>query len=456
MSNYLYADIGSTSELSLSAYSLNRGDSNLYFRIYTADNYVLSPGSYVRAIFVPSGITTLSEPIESYSLSGLLVRLRSGKTFNDNTYGIFSAIGGENNSSVNDYLSFNEIKITDYSWENTNFNLHWITVKNSIETYGSISGIWSYPHNVQNNEIQISGSMSSSGNLMNYSVKWNSINNEGSTEYGSSPSDGPYKLTVTNLSDHSYASGFSDWIYYPSGTMSSGIYFSLPFNDERLNFTSPAMYNFHIANVSASSNKNESNEKIIEINHQKFIDNDNFFKNLDSQVFTSPDISKLQKVGEIKIDKDVINRRRLSIGINDISVNSNKYLKNGTYISKYYPLDFNIYTFSLKVIENIPTIENINPYELVKYYIEFNSIWEPISPINRNDEYLNGALLPKLYIFDKGENTSYIKYIENPNIATFRVKILFDMTLVNTDNFVSPEIIDYKCLVLNKEKVIGI
>jgi len=457
MAEYFYADLGSVTSPSLNLESVNKGDSNLYFKITPTGNYTLTPGSVVKAIIVPSNTTTLSSPSGAFSVSGLLTRLRGSKPYNDSSLGIYSVIGGENNSSSNVYLSFSDIKINNYAWENTSFDLHWLFQRGNVESYGSVSGVYSLPHNIQNNEVVISGLLIDSGNLMRYNLYWNNITNEGSTNYGSgSYADGPYRCLVNYAWNSGVVdvTGFVDWNYYPSGVFSSGITFDIPYMDPRIN--APAIYNFNIANVGAGLDQSGSLIKVIKIDHQSFIDSENYFKNMDDEVFNSPNISFLKKVDEIKIEPGIINRKRLSIGINDIAIKNNTYVKQGFYISPYYPLDFNIYTFSLKVKEYIPEYDGLNQYDIIKYFCEFNSKWERISPITRGDELYNGILIPKLFVFDSGTNTSNVKYLEFGNVRSFRIKIVFDLSSIKDNKFISPEIYDYKCMIFNKDQFLNI
>lgn len=452
MSNYFYANLGSSSVPSLSIYPVNKGDTNLYLRI--SGNYLLTPGSKLKAIIVPSGITILPDPVDSFSVDGLLTRMRSNKTYYDITYGLFSAVGGENNSDSNINFSFTDIKINDYYWENTPFNLHWLLQRGDYEIYGSVSGVYTLPHNIQNSEVSISGNLTTSG-TMSYFIKWDTIYNETASGYGSSPTDGPYRFKVTYAHNSGVIiSGLSDWVYYPANTMLSGIYFTLPYNDDRTSYNTPAIYNFYLSNVSADPTKPKPSDKIILIDHQKFTDSENFFKNLDEIAFTAPDVSRLKKVGTIKIDPGIINRKRLSIGINDISVKDNTYVKQGIYVSPYYPVDFNLYTLSLRSVEKIPEYQNLDPYKIIQYFIEINSKWEQISPINRGDELIGNILVPKIFVFDKGQSdNSQVKFIETGNVNNFRVKIVFDLTNLNESKFIPPEVFDYKCIIFDKDQL---
>lgn len=458
MADYFYIDLGASARPVLTMTPVNKGDANLYFKVTPTGNFTLNPGSKVKAVIVPSGITTLSQPSEAFSVSALLTRMRASQPYNDSSLGIYSLIGGENNSSEDVILSFSDLKINDYTWENTPFNIHWLYQRGSGEAYGSESGIYSLPHNIQNSEIIISGLLVDSGNLMRYTLYWDSITNAASTNYGTAGyATGPYRVLVNYVynSGSLIASGFPSWVYYPSTIFTNGISFDLPYNDPRSN--SPAVYNFNIANIGASLTQSGSLNKVIKIDHQKFISSENYFKNLDREVFNSPNPALLKKVpDDIKIEANVINRKRLSIGINDIAIKNNTYVKQGVYVSPYYPLDFNIYTFSLKVKEFIPKYKDLISYDVVKYYGEFNSKWERISPITRGDELEGNDLVPKLLVFDKGLGTGNVKYLELGNVRSFRIKIVFDLSNIKESNFISPEIYDYKCIIFNKDQFLNI
>jgi hypothetical protein len=460
MANYFYADLGTLSSPSITMAPYNQGGNNLYFRVYTTSNYSLPPGCKVKAIIVPSGITTLPDPSGVFSVSELITRLRKNKVYSDETLGIFSVTGGENNSSSTMDLTFNNVKINQsgYSWENYPFNLHWLVQRKDLsEVYGSVSGIYSLPHNIQNNELTISGQLISSNNLMKYTLFWNAINNESGYV-----SNGPYRCLVnyTWNSGNAFVSGFTNWVYYPAGNTVSGITFNVPFNDPRTYYGTnsstgvPAQYDINITNVGKTGYT--SLNKVIKINHQTFNNTNNYFKNLDSEVFQHPNPELFKKVDEVKILPEVIDRKRLSIGINDINIKNNTYVKKGMYISPFYSLDIDMYTFSLKVDEFIPVFSSLNPYDIVKYYVEFNSKWERISPITRGDEFEDKILVPKLIVFDKAENTNTIKYIDSGNIKGFRIKIVFDLSSLGDVKFTSPEVYDYKCMIFTKDQFLNI
>jgi len=460
MATIFRVDLGTTSSIDLGLSALNLGDSKLHFEIDGATSYQIQPTSKVRAMIVPSSST-----ITSTEISGLLTRQNIQ---NIPTSGFYFFEGGENNSSQ-DNLTFKTLTIDEIQWENQTFDLHWVVLRGNDVFYDSNTiGIYSLPHNIQPSEIIISGNLLSGGDQIKYDIIWNEIQNDDDIQYGSYPSDGPYSLNVLYKypSVGDYVSGFSSTIYYGSGTMSSGISIILPFYDERKTYqNTPAIYNFELNNVTASGNilmKPGSTPLVITIDHQKMLDSNFYFKNLDNYTFKYADKNKLRKMDiPIKIDSSIINRTRIGIGISDISIKENTYVKQGIYVSKQYPLDFNMYTFSLRVNETIPDYSNLNPYDMVKYYVEFNSNkWEAISPINRKDEYFNGSLVPKIFIFDKTPDediSDQVKYIiYNSNVNAFRLKIIFDLSSVIESKFIPPEIRDYKCIIYDKDQFFNV
>lgn len=455
MANYFKTDLGPTSAAVLYLIPISLGDTKLYFRIGGAEYYTLQPGSKVRAMIVPSDAGVPVATIKDL--------LKRDNRVNDILQGYYYATGGENNSSENDTLTFDPIKIENYDWENTKFDLHWMVLRGGDELYGSnLDGVYLFPHNVQSSEVQISGNLLGDGRLIQYQISWDPINNEDSADYGSSPTDGPYYFYVGYkyfYREGPSVSGFEDPIYYPSGTMDegSGITIVLPFHDERKQYQNvPAIYNFRLGNISAGSDKSGTKFLNVTMDHQVLIDSNKYFANLDNITFTHASKDKLKKVGEVEIEPGIINRKRLSLGINDVSVKDNTYVKQGIYVSNSYPMEFNIYTFSLKVDEMIPSYPNIDPYSVIKYFVEFNSNkWEQISPINRKDEYNGSTLIPKMFIFDKASEdaSEQVKYIDyNSNVNSFRIKIVFDLSKILESKFTPPEVRDYKCIIYDKDQ----
>lgn len=453
MSNYFTAVLGSGSVASLYLVPVNKGDANVYMRVSGVEDFVLRPSEKIKAMIAPN-----SAPLASGTAINLL-KQRTPK--DDTTNGYFFFDGGENNTQQNDSLSYSDLRVPR-NWENTSFDLYWYHTLDTIEDYGSYqSGVYSYPHNLQPGDITISGSLVSA-NTMEYRLILDEIANDDDANYGATPNDGPYAVKVEyKWPEGTNASGFSDYIYYDDSVLSSGIVFNLPYYDPRDAYNNaPAIYNFKVVYTSAGSDKPGSNPLTITLNHATLLDSSKYFQNLDEFVFTKADKDQLRRVDEVEIPPNIIDRKRMSIGINDIAIKDNTYVKKGSYVSPFYPVDFDMYTFSFRVKENIPNYGDINPYDLVKYYAEFNNnTWEPISPLERKEEYRNGILIPKMFVFDAANsdtngNVKFLNY--GSNITSFRIKITFDLSSIGSEKFPPPEIMDYDCIIFDKSQFLNL
>jgi hypothetical protein len=263
MSNFIRIDLDTTSRVELNLTGVNLGDTNIWMKTVPTQSYLLQPGSKVNAILLPN----------SHGLAASeVIELLQDNTQHDNyESGYFYVNGGKNLSAVEDTLSFDNTKINkknDYRWENTKFDLNWIFLRGADVLYGGFSGIYSIPHNVQSKEVVISGSLNSSSTMMDYSVKWDTFTNDNDAGYGSVPTDGPYvfqvdyknwnAVNVTGYLQDVACSNLSTPIYFSDTTMSSGIYFSVPFNDSRETANKiPAVYNIRIGNVGVSDGDNK-------------------------------------------------------------------------------------------------------------------------------------------------------------------------------------------------------
>ena len=164
----------------------------------------------------------------------------------------------------------------------------------------------------------------------------------------------------------------------------------------------------------------------------------------------------LERIGELEVTGDLVNKKRLSVGIDDIAVLGDVYSRQGVYISRFYTIDNPVYTFSLDVNEFIPDVPNINPYDMVKYYVEFqNQDWIRISPINRNDEYdENSNLVPKFIVLDnlgsEGVSPDILELPYDFSVYSLRLRIEFDLSDMESDVFITPEIRSYKCNVADR------
>lgn len=436
--------------------AFNTGGQDLGFRVSgDSTSITLAPNEKLHYMIVPSGLG-----FTDTQASGILY----GQTTDDEDTGQFFAYL-ENTTKDTKEFGYPTFTIPK-NWENTPFYLYWLkwipdTTFRSFDKYAS--GVFSFPHNLQPDNVTISGLLDSDEKTINYWVNYPVLKNEGHSEY-SGYTDLPYKVYVRytypdNSSPYNIdASGFeSGWKYYASGVMDSGIYFQLPFYDQRDSWENiPATYTFRLNYNSAGDVQPGSTPLDVVLNHA-FIQN-NFFSNLKSLAAAQPVKENLELVQNISIPADVISRRRLAIGIEDIKSVERVFKKNGVYVSNAYNLDFSIYTFSLHVEEFIPTYEGINPYDVVKYYVEFNNgEWYRISPINRDDEMEENTPVPKLFVFDSPpqiQQGTLLKYIEPDGlINNFRIKIVMDLTSLDDSIFVPPEVGKYKCMIFDKQHV---
>lgn len=439
-------------------YAFNTGGQDLGFEISgVANNFDLAPAERVKYMIAPTGVG-----LTDSQASGIL----SGNTSDNDTSGYYYAYV-ENTSRLTKSFSYPQIRFPK-DWENTDFYLYWLQwiPSSDFVSYGkSASSAVSFPHNLQPNEVSISGNLGSNNKTVDYTLTYTALKNEGSSNY-SGGTDLPYAVYVEyeypdNSSPYDLiASGFSSgWHYYSSGSATQGISFSLPFYDTRSTFDDlPAVYKFRINYNSMGTVASGSTPLDVVLNHNYI--SKNFFSDLAAYASSQPKLDNLKEVNTIIVPSDIISRRRLAIGIEDIQSVEKKFEKLGTFISNSYNLDFPIYTFSLKVDEYIPQYDNIVSYDLIKYYVEFDSgEWIRISPINRGEEYENGNAVPKMFIFDSAssDNTSLIRYLNSGgNINNFRLKIIIDMTQVSDSNFIPPEVKNYKCLLFDKEKFAGL
>lgn len=452
MANYFTAIIGSGDIASLSLLPVNKGAKS-YFRVSGVANYTIRPGEKIVAMVAPHA-TPLS--------SGTAVTMmKQSNPRDDFSNGYFFFEGGYNSTQEDDGLSYSDLELPR-EWENTEFDIYWLQTLGTLENYGTdLTGAYSYPHNIQPHEVIISGSLLSN-DTMTYKVFLSGIPNDTDANYGTPPTDGPYAFKAEYYWADGTGSievpGYSDYVYYGSDANTSGIGFTLPFHDPRDGFKQvPAIYNLKFVYVSAGTDKPGSQPITVKMNHASLIDSSTYFQNLDEFVFSHAEKDKLKRVGEVDVPPMVIDRKRVSVGINDIAIKDNTYVKQGTYVSPHYPLDFQVYTFSLKVKESIPEYGDLDPYDLIKYYVEFNNnTWERVSPLERRAEYEDGKLVPKMFVFDQSseetgsENVKFLHY--GSPVNTIRVKITFDLSAITEAKFPPPEIRDYKCVMFDKSQ----
>jgi len=430
----------------------------LGFEISGAANAItLAPGELLKYMIKPTGLV-----LTDSQMSGIL----KAETTNDNDTGQFFA-QVHNTSRVQQEFGYPRIEFPN-TWENTEFDVSWlsrIAGTNYAVFNKDVTATYSYPHNIDPNEVEISGSVSSTEKTISYRVSFSGLKNEDSSDYGISP-DLPYAFKVeyknhtTNSPTDLPASGFeSGWTFYPAGSAASGIAFDLPFYDLRDDAENiPATYTFFLNYKSAGYTGIKSTTLKIDLDHGKL--KGNYFSDLKAEAISQPKDEDLHKVTTINIPADIIARQRLVIGIEDIKSIEKVFTKNGVYVSNSYNLDFSIYTFSLKVNEFIPDYPGINKLDTVKYYVSFNNgEWQRMSPMEREIEKENENIIPKLFVFDMVNNieeASLVKYLnETGAINNFRIKIVIDVSSVTNATFVPPEIRNYKCMIFDKEHFIS-
>ena len=468
MANDFVTVLDSQSSVGITLAPLNLGNEFLYLALYPdVTTYPMSPTQKLRAVVIPSG-HGLSDTV----ISGML---RDENTTDEYDSGIYYQQNKNNSSDVR-YLYLNTIKIDNISYENTIYDVYWLNSLGDAHIFGSNNtGYYTFPHNIQPHEVSMSGTLISDSTNLQYTVVFNNITNENSITYSGAandPPDAPYYAHVTYLhldEDETYVSGqIGSGIYYDAGNAGSGITFNLPFYDLRPPApTTPAVYKLQINNNSASSTKPGSTPLDITLDHSSMSNGStsvgSFIKDLDSLASSTPNIKNIKKIEEdVYIEPDVIDRRRLSIRIEDVAIRENTYKRIGTFISEYTNLDYNMYTFSIRVKEFIPEYPDINKYDTIKYFIEFNNNeWEQISPINRSTEvFSTSKFIPKLFVFDLPPDESdlgsvkYLNYISATN--SFRIKIEFDLSSIKEAKFTPPEVMGYRAIIFDKAQFLDL
>ena len=419
------------------------------------------------------GIIPSSGTVSDSSMSGILAD--KNLMVNDSTSGLYFA--NFTNPISTTQIIKPKVHIPDKElWENTQFNLHWLHYRSqdNITIYdNNKEGIYSYPSKVTQDELKLIFTVSdilNSDATITISGYMREIKNSYDSVYNVlPPSGGPYWVSVAY--DQNSQTNPSGWennnkYFFSAGSAGNGIVnLSLPYYDPRQDPSKfPAKYYVTFGNYWAGAYSGQygyTGYDSVGCSHRIYVDCqsiDNGLRTLD-ETMTNFDVHNLQKVGEIEIPAGLIDRRRLVVGVKDIQINSNIYYKSGTFISNPYSVDFDIYTFSLDVDEYIPDYPNLNKYDLVKYYIEFNSQeWVRISPTKRDDEFDGEKIIPKMIIFDKlfdetnFQNVTFI--VPETSIRTFRLKIDIDLSSVPDKDIISPEIRNYKCIVFDKNQLI--
>ena len=451
MAQNIYISFDSPGSLGLYLTPLNRGDDYLYFQVNASGvNKNILDSERLRIAIVPHNTVVHDDMVTYLNSSKLVDKPVSG------IYGYeFTSISNTTYDSLNPVIS-----IPHYQWENRLYDVYWqINYGSTSTVYSNTSGVYSNTRNIKSDWVTVSANFSNES-YIDYKIYCSGINNEG----GVYENKGPYALKVsyspynsTNPLVKAKVGGEdytfpNDYVFYASGYNASGIAFSLPyFMPDNV---TPATYVFNIA-------YNGLNGKICTpvspvISHKNFTNN--YLRKLESHVSNNVDETKLKYVGDIKIPKEYNPfRKRLSIGIQDISVNQNNYNKSGTFISNQKAISFNIYTFTLRSDEFIPNYTGIDPYTVIKYYVDFgNGTWLQVSPNNRSIEYNSEGIIPKLVVFDQQplnfDSTQPVIYMPYENINSYRIKIVFDITAIGDQNIIPPEVREYKCLVSDRNK----
>lgn len=455
MADYVSIYVDSLDVVDLSVYPKNDNSDYIVMQI-SGTNISVAPTENVNALIIPSGHGKSDATISGLLLSSLKDNPSEGIYYS--TY--------INNTSQSKKLQFDPIRIKDHTWENTPFQLYWIAKLESTVAFNKKTEfVYSFPHNIQPGEIQLSGGLGGSDNIINYNIKWSGISNYDASEYSVHPSGGPYIYKVEYQYPDDNKTAVSDFISYnyTNVLMSTGISFQLPMYDARLNYQSYAIYKI-IVNNNCAENINDpgnpgSNFFSFVVDHNKV--RGYFEYDLDSSIPEELEEDKLLRIEENLIPPNTIDRTELRIGIEDINISENDYSKNGVYISNPINLDFNLYTFSMRVNEMIPDYSIPNKFDVVKYYVEFNGLeWERISPLTRSTEYFDdGYRIPKLMIFDlapeKIDLDSGVRYFDlGININTFRIKIVFDLKDIVGSKFIPPEIKECKYVLFDKNKLV--
>jgi len=459
-SNYIILSTTASSNANLLIAPTGLADAASYMRVYGASEFTIVPTEVISVLIAPH-----DDLITSLEASGYLTdKTATG----DASRGIYIK-RYTNETSLPQTLSDFHIFPIDRSFENVKYNLFWLQEHVDTVIFSSgVTGVYSYPHNLQPQELNITSEIINDNTKIKYTIYFPEVNNSGSTDYDTT--NKPYLLNISYAYGNDTVSGtinnepfaFSDTVSYSgldAGIPTQGLNIEVPYYDQRPSWNNvPAQYVFRLNYNCADPYITGCIPFILPINHQLL--SDTAVVDLDSWITTNLDESKLQKIDDIYIEREVIDRKRLSIGIKDISIPQKVYKKKGIYISNPYSSEYPIYTFSFKTNEFIPEYTNINKYDTVQYYVEFNSRpWVRISPINRDIEYDGINIVPKMYIFDINpeQSSECIKFLDyQVPVNIFRIKIIIDVTAVTDELFIPPEIRSYKCVIFDKNQLLEI
>ena len=458
--DYIILSTSALSDAGLLIAPTGYNDAFSYMKVYNPNTFEIRPEEKISVLIVPHDLG-----ITASEASGLLADPDQISITSSGLY-IWRY------TNVDSPITQSNLHVfpIERAYENVKYDLHWLQQQVESTIFNSnIAGVYSYPHNLQPQEARLKAELIDNNTRMRYTLIFKEVNNSGSEDYR--PSNMPYLLNISYTTSGTVTGYFGsseyvfsdDLIYsgFAAGEPTSGIVFDLPFYDPRVvENRVPAQYVLRVGYNCADPLVTGSLPLSIPLNHQSLSTSE--LIDLDTWVSTHANFDHLSKVDEIYIEPaidEAIDRTRLSIGIKDISIKQNAYKKKGTYVSNPYSSEFPIYTFSLRVDEFIPQYSNLSQYDAVQYFVEFNSRpWIRISPMNRNLELdSEGESVPKMFIFDKdpGQGSTDISFLDyQAPVNIFRIKIVFDLSTLNDNLFIPPEIKDYECIIFDKNQLL--
>ena len=148
---------------------------------------------------------------------------------------------------------------------------------------------------------------------------------------------------------------------------------------------------------------------------------------------------------EIKSKKELIPADRYMIGIKNISISSNEYYHEGTYLSRVFKTNNPITSITLEADEFFPSelLKNHKANDLIQYSINLNksSTWYEIIPISRSfDGYCTIKINEDTIDYKNNESIKCINSIIDINEIQIRIVLNGDKEL----EFYSPIIYNYK------------
>ncbi len=456
--DYIILSTSAVSDAGLQIAPTGYADAVSYMKVYSPSSYELKPTEKISILIIPDSVVITPTEASGY--------LADPNKTSDSSIGMY-IWRYTNSDTVTTRTDFHVFPL-DRSYENVKYDLYWLQEHDGSVIFNSkTAGVYSYPHNLQPQELRIVAELINDNTRMKYTLYFPEVNNSGSVDYG--VGNAPYLLNISYTYGTGTITGYfgateytfensTTYLGFNAGEPTTGITFNLPYYDQRQGWNQvPAQYTFRVGYNCADPLVTGSLPLVIPINHQTLSDNQ--IIDLDSWVTTHLDDNRLRKIDEVHIERGVIDRTRLSIGVKDIAIKQNTYKKKGVYVSNQYSSEFPVYTFSLRVDEFIPDYGSVAKYDAVQYFIEFNSRpWVRISPMNRNLEIdAAGKPVPKMFVFDKdpgqgSESISFLDYQAPVNI--FRLKIVFDLSGVEDNLFIPPEIRDYECIIFDKNQLL--